>query len=80
MAGGKNMLGRLTDVLFEELERLNEIDATDTKALEAEVKRSRAIQGVAREVNASAATIMDQAKLMAEHGKYAPDPAKLLGE
>lgn len=79
MAGSKNMLGRLTDVLFEELERLNSIDASDTEALDAEVKRSRAIQGVAREVNASAVTVMSQARLVAEHGKYAPD-TKLLGE
>ena len=79
MAGSKNMLGRLTDVLFEELERLNSIDVSDAEALDAEVKRSRAIQGVAREVNASAATVMSQARLVAEYGKYAPD-TKLLGE
>lgn len=79
MAGSKNMLGRLTDVLFEELERLNSIDVSDAEALDAEVKRSRAIQGVAREVNASAATVMSQARLVAEHGKHTPD-TKLLGE
>lgn len=37
-----NTLGRMTDMLFEELERLNAVDVADGDALAAEVERSRA--------------------------------------
>ena len=47
-----NTLGRMTDMLFEELERLNAVDVTDGDALAAEVERSRAMQGMAKEINA----------------------------
>lgn len=65
MTEGRNTLGRLNEVLFEELERLNAIDATDKDALHAEVERSKAVQGVAKEINASASTILASAELKA---------------
>ncbi len=61
-----NTLGRMTDMLFEELERLNAIDATDQEALAAEVERSKAMQGVAKEINASAKSQLDAAQFRAE--------------
>lgn len=63
---GENTLGRLNEVLFAELERLNAVDVTDAAALQAEVERSKAVQGVAKEINASAKTIMDAAQFRAE--------------
>ena len=63
---GENTLGRLNEVLFAELERLNAVDVTDSAALQAEVERSKAVQGVAKEINASAKTIMDSAHFRAE--------------
>jgi len=36
-----NTLGRMTDMLFEELERLNAVDVTDGGALAAERERRR---------------------------------------
>ena len=39
---GENTLGRLNEVLFAELERLNALDASDAAALQAEVERSKA--------------------------------------
>ena len=61
-----NTLGRMTDLLFEELERLNAIDATDADALQAEVDRSRAMQGMAKEINQSARSQLDAAQFRAE--------------
>lgn len=66
MAAGHNTLGRMTDMLFEELERLNGIDVTDAEALSAEVERSKAMQGVAKEINASAKSQLEAAQFRAE--------------
>lgn len=66
MKAGENTLGRLSEVLFEELERLNAMDMGDREAASAEIERAKAIQGVARELNVSAKTILDTAQLRAE--------------
>lgn len=66
MAAGKNTLSRMTDMLFEELERLNSIDVTDAEALSAEVERSKAMQGMAKEINQSAKSQLDAAQFRAE--------------
>lgn len=63
---GANTLGRMTDMLFEELERLNSIDAADGDALHAEVERSKAMQGMAKEINQSARSQLDAAQFSAE--------------
>ena len=61
-----NTLGRMTDMLFEELERLNGLDVTDAEALAAEVERSKAMQGMAKEINQSAKSQLDAAQFRAE--------------
>ena len=66
MANNANTLGRLNEILFAELERLNALDATDKDALEAEVERSKAVQGVAKEINTSARGVLETARLRAE--------------
>lgn len=66
MANNANTLGRLSEILFAELERLNALDATDKDALEAEVERSKAVQGVAKEINTSARSVLETARLRAE--------------
>ena len=66
MANNANTLGRLNEILFAELERLNALDATDKDALEAEVERSKAVQGVAKEINTSARSVLETARLRAE--------------
>lgn len=66
MAEGSNTLGRLNEVLFAELERLNAVDVTDKDALQAEVERSKAVQGVAKEINISARSILETARMRAE--------------
>lgn len=63
-----NYMGRLNDMLFDELERLSDIDTNDADALKMEMGRARAMQGVAREINSSTRIIVDTAKLKAEYG------------
>lgn len=79
MAKGENTLGRLNEILFAELERLDAIDVTDEAALRAEVERSKAVQAVAKEVNISARSVLETAKLRAEWaGAKVAQPSKLL--
>lgn len=66
MAAGENSLGRLNEILFAELERLDAVDVTDESALKAEVDRSRAVQSVAREINTAASTILEHTQLRAQ--------------
>lgn len=76
---GENTLGRLNEVLFAELERLNALDASDADALQAEIERSKAVQGVAKEINTSARSVLETAKLRAEWaGAKVAQPSKLL--
>ena len=65
MSQNTNTLGRLNEVLFAELERLDALDVADEAALKAEMQRSQAVQGVAREINSSAATILKSAQFRA---------------
>lgn len=79
MAKGENTLGRLNEVLFAELERLNAVDVSDAAALSAEVERSKAVQGVAKEINTSARSVLETARLRAEWaGAKVAQPSKLL--
>lgn len=76
---GENTLGRLNEVLFAELERLNALDVSDADALQAEIERSKAVQGVAKEINTSARSVLETAKLRAEWaGAKVAQPSKLL--
>jgi len=76
---GDNTLGRLNEVLFAELERLNALDVSDADALQAEIERSKAVQGVAKEINISARSVLETAKLRAEWaGAKLAQPSKLL--
>ena len=45
---GENSLGRLNEVLFDELERLSAMDIEQEDLLRIEMDRAKAIQGVAR--------------------------------
>lgn len=76
---GENSLGRLNEVLFDELERLSAMDIEQEDLLRIEMDRAKAIQGVAREINASAHTVMDAARMRAEYaGAKGLQPPKLL--
>ena len=56
---GQNSLGRLNDILFDELEKLSAVDASDTDALQAEISRAKSIEGVSKTVVENAKVIMD---------------------
>ena len=76
---GDNTLGRLNEVLFAELERLDALDVTDEDALKREIERSKAVQGVAKEINTSARSVLDTVRLRAEWaGAKVAQPSKLL--
>lgn len=78
---GENTLGRMTDMLFAELERLNALDAADGDALAAEVERSKAMQGMAKEINQSARSQLNAAQFRAEWaGARQAALPKVLGE
>ena len=78
---GENSLGRLNEMLFAELERLDALDVADQATLNAEVARSKAIQRMANEINASAKTVLDTARLRAEWSgaKFGKTPRLLEG-
>lgn len=61
-----NSLGNLNDVLHEQLERLNELDATDIAALDAEVKRTKAMGEVAKAITSSAKVVLDSIQMRYE--------------
>lgn len=59
-------MGRLQDVLFDELDRLNELDVGDTDTLKAEAERSRAIEGIAKTAIENVNVAIDATRLKAQ--------------
>ena len=57
----KNTLGDLNNILFEELERLND-EELKGEDLQQEMNRAKAITGVATQVVMNARTVLDAAK------------------
>jgi len=74
-----NSLGRLNAVLFDELERLNDIDVSDEEATKREIERSRAIEGTAKSITENGKTILQATRMRAEFGMGVQFP-KMLGE
>ncbi len=74
-----NSLGRLNDVLFDELERLNDIDVSDEDATKREIERSRAIEGTAKAIIENGKTILTATRMRAEFGMHADVPKLLEG-
>lgn len=64
----KNKLGDLNNHLFAALERLNDEDIKGEE-LNAEIQRSRAIAGLAKNVVQNAAVILEGAKFERENGQ-----------
>lgn len=62
-----NTLGRLNDVLFDELAALRACDPHDAEALRAEVERSRAVEGIARTVIENAGTVLQATRMRAQY-------------
>lgn len=66
MAENKNDLGRLNDLLFAELDRLNSVDPENKDAVALEVSRAKAMQGIAAQVTDSCKVVLDTVRLRAE--------------
>ena len=81
MEGKGNDLGTLNDLLFQELERLQAVDASDETATKTEIERARAIQGIASQITTSSKIVLDTVRLRAEWAgsKYATTPKMLNG-
>ena len=74
-----NSLWRLNEVLFNELDRLDEIDVTDEDATKREIERSRAIEGTAKAIIENGKTILTATRMRAEFGMGVDVPKLLEG-
>ncbi len=76
-----NSLGMLSTYMFDELDRLSEIDpTTNPEALDAEIKRAKALGDVAKVVVENANAMLDAARLQAQYlGKHIDMPRELMG-
>lgn len=63
MSGPKNTLNDLNNLLFEQLERLNDVEGED---LTREIERSKAVSNIAR-------NIIDNGKLVLDAEKFTDD-------
>lgn len=75
--GVKNKLTDVHDLLVAQLEALSGEDLTPDE-LDQEVKRSKAMVGVARAITANANTLKDMVKIQVEYGKGAIDAPEIL--
>ncbi len=76
--GPKNTLGDLNNILFEELERLND-DELKGEELQQEMNRAKAITGVATQVVMNARTVLDAARFQDDKMDLdTPVPAMLM--
>ena len=71
----RNSLMDLHNILFEELERLNNEELTGDE-LSAEIKRAKAIEGVADQVVANTANMLTAMRMQAQTGRV---PVALIG-
>lgn len=70
----------VNEVLFRQLDRLESVDRTDAKAMQAEIARSKAVQQVAGKVIENGRLVLDVAKAGAAAGEAVKLPKGLLGE
>lgn len=76
-----NKLTDLNDYLFEELERLNDDETLSSdEVFEKELKRSKAITGVAQNIINNASLLLDAQKYVDEYGNRTDMPKLLIGE
>ena len=69
----KNKLIDLNNHLFEQMERLNDDDLTDDQ-LEKEVKRARAMEGLATNIIDNAKLALESQKFIQDYGYSATTP------
>ena len=70
----------VNEVLFRQLDRLESVDRSDAKAMQAEIARSKAVQQVAGKVIETGRLVLDVAKAGVAAGEAVKLPKGLLGE
>lgn len=70
----------VNEILFRQLDRLEAVDRTDAKAMQAEIARSKAVQQVAGKVIENGRLVLDVAKAGVAAGEAVKLPKGLLGE
>lgn len=70
----------VNEVLFRQLDRLESVDRTDAKAMQAEIARSKAVQQVTGKVIENGRLVLDVAKAGVAAGEAVKLPKGLLGE
>ena len=70
----------VNEVLFRQLDRLESVDRSDAKAMQAEIARSKAVQQVAGKVIENGRLVLDVAKAGVAAGEAVKLPKGLLGE
>lgn len=70
----------VNEVLFRQLDRLESVDRSDVKAMQAEIARSKAVQQVAGKVIENGRLVLDVAKAGVAAGEAVKLPKGLLGE
>ena len=81
MANIKNSLGDLNNILFEQLERLNDDEALkDDETFEREMKRSKAITSIASQIVQNGNLSLRACQYAAEYGEKATPVLALVEE
>lgn len=70
----------VNEILFRQLDRLESVDRSDAKAMQAEIDRSKAVQQVAGKVIENGRLVLDVAKAGVAAGEAVKLPKGLLGE
>ena len=70
----------VNEVLFRQLDRLESVDRSDAKAMQAEIARSKAVQQVAGKVIENGRLVLDVAKAGVAAGEAVKLPKGLLDE
>lgn len=70
-----NKLANLNEHLFAQLERLNDETITSPEAIEMEIKKSKAMSGIAGQIIKTASLTLQAAKMVSE-GQFTEDVTK----
>lgn len=74
----ENSLGKLNEILFDELAKIRSIDATDADRLKMEIERGKVIDDLAGTVIQNANTVLAATRMRAEYTKASVSVPKML--
>ncbi len=73
-------IASVNEALFRELDRLEAVDHTDAEAMQAEIGRAKAVEGLAGKVIENGRLVLDVCKASVAAGEAVKVPKGLLGE